>query len=175
MASSNWEERQAMPIPTSEHELTELFRRLGAPSPELWARSQMEEGIPQLMRFLFLKNAWSEVIDEGNTAWIDRAIKDSEARPGSPYSGLGSALARCRAAGVSSEDLTEIARCLQAQMLFAIGYLLEGPPQDYGPLEVSWGLFQTTEDGRPIGPQISGLHESVLELDPTGREMRPRS
>jgi len=163
-----------MSIPSSEHELTELFRRLGAPSPELWARSQIEEGIPQLMRFLFLKNAWSEVVDEGNTEWIDRAIKDSEARPGSPYSGLGLALARSRAAGVSSEDLTEIARCLQAQMLFAIGYLLEGSPQGCGPLELSWGLFQTTEDGRPFGPQISGLHESVLELDPTGREMRPR-
>jgi len=164
-----------VPIPASEHELTALFRQLGARSPELWARSQIEEGIPQLMRFLFLKNAWSDVIDEGNIEWIDHAIKYSQDRPGEPYSGLGTALARCRAAGVSSEDLTEIARCLQAQMLFEIGYLLDGPSDQYGPFEVSWGLFQTTEDGRPIGPQISGLHESVLELDPTGREMRPRS
>jgi hypothetical protein len=84
------------------------------------------------------------------------------------------ALAHCKAAGVSSEALVEMARCLQAQMLFTIMYLLDGPPHTAGPLQdLSWGLFQITEDGRPAGPQISGLHESVLELDPTGREMRP--
>jgi hypothetical protein len=38
-------------------ELTELFARLGAPRPESWARSQLEEGIPQLARFVFLRQA----------------------------------------------------------------------------------------------------------------------
>jgi len=28
--------------------------------------------------------------------------------------------------------------------------------------------------GLPVGPQVAGLHESVLEFDPTGREMRPQ-
>jgi hypothetical protein len=164
-----------MPIPTSENELTELFRQLGAQSPELWARSQIVEGIPQLMRFLFLKDAWSYIIDEGHTEWIDDAINVAEANPGSPYSGLGLALARARAAGVSSGDLIEMARCLQAQMLFSITYLLDGPRSQHGPLyDVSWGLFQIAEDGQPTGPQISGLYESVLETDPSGREMRPK-
>src|SRR5436309_4398759 len=115
-------------IPTSEQELTELFRRLGAKSPEQWARSQIEEGFPQLLRFIFLKSAWSKVIDDRSTEWLERAIENAEARPGTPYSGLGTALARSRAAGVPSEDIVEIARCVQAQMLFAITYLLDGPP-----------------------------------------------
>jgi hypothetical protein len=163
-------------VPTSEQELTALFHQLGARSPEQWAHSQITEGIPQLLRFLFLKYAWSRVIAEGDTTWIGRAIKDAEARPDQPYAGLGAALARCRAAGASSEDLTEIARCLQAQMIFAITYIIDGPPYELSPIkDLSWGLFQITADGRPIGPQVSGLYESVLEFDPTGRDMRPEN
>lgn len=166
-----------MPIPTSETELAKLFAELGANAPELWARSQIQEGIPQLLRFLFLKNAWNAVPAEGSHAWIDEEIGSSKARPKAPYAGLGQALARCRALGVADEDLTDIARCLQAQMIFSMGYLLEdGPGEPNAELQdVCWGLFQIDENGLPIGRQISGLHESVLELDPTGREMRPKA
>ena len=165
-----------MPIPTSENELATLFRELGAREPEQWAHSQVTDGIPQLLRFLFLSQAWSSVIAEGDGKWIDRTIEHSSRRPDAPYAGLGLALSRCRAKGVPDEDLTEIARCLQAEMLFAVAYLLDGPESGPVPLEeLSWGLFQMDEEGRPVGPQVCGLHESVLELDPTGREMRPRS
>lgn len=165
-----------MPIPTSEAELVELFRQLGAIKPEEWAHSQVSEGIPQLLRFLFLKSAWSKVAVEGETEWIDREIAYARSHPGKPFAGLGVALANCRTKGVSADDLNEMARCLQAQMLFSIAYLLEGPPYEPGPLEdVSWGLFQLDEHESPIGNRIGGLHESVLSIDPTGREMRPRS
>ena len=164
-----------MPIPTSQDELALLFKALGAPDPEQWARSQVTEGIPQLLRFLFLKQAWSSVLSEDSVRWIDNEIRDADAHPDRPYAGLGLALARCRALGVSPADLNAMARCFQAQMLFAVAYLLDGPLPDNELLEdVSWGLFQTDESGRPIGPKVCGLHESVLELDPTGQEMRPR-
>lgn len=160
----------------TERELAEIFRKLGAIDPEAWAHSQATEGIPQLLRFLFLKDAWSLVHREDDTSWIDRQIEQSVKSPGAPYAGLGQALARCRAAGVSDEDLTEIARCLEAQMIFEIGYLLDGGSLTdiSGDEEVTWGLFQTDEAGVPFGPAVNGLHESVLELDPTGREMRPK-
>lgn len=165
-----------MPVPESEEGLAKLFRDLGARDPEGWARSQVTEGIPQLLRFLFLKHAWDSVISEGSNKWIEQAIESSRHHPQAPYAGLGLALATCRSKGVSDEDLTEIARCLQAEMLFSIAYLLNGPPYEPGPLEdVAWGLFQTDVDGNAVGRQISGLHESVLELEPSGREMRPRS
>jgi hypothetical protein len=38
-------------------ELTVPSRRLGAPDPEGWARSQLTEGITQLHRYLFLRQA----------------------------------------------------------------------------------------------------------------------
>lgn len=165
-----------MPIPTSEEELTALFRELGASSPEEWAHSQVTEGIPQLLRFLFLKSAWENIPNEGDTTWIESEILSAKANPDRPYAGLGLSLARCKDLGVAVEDLNEIARCLRAQMLFSIGYLIDGPAYFPRSLEdVSWGLFQVNEDGRPMGEQIAGLHESVLEFDSTGREMRPRS
>jgi len=132
-------------------------------------------GIPQLLRFLFLKHAWSKVIPDGDKTWIDREIIEAQAHPDRPYAGLGLALARCRAVGVDPEDLTEIARCLQAEMIFRVAYLISGPLYEPGMGWISWGLFEMNDDERPIGPQIGGLHEDVLQTDPTGREMRPRS
>jgi hypothetical protein len=39
--------------------------------------------------------------------------------------------------------------------------------------QVEWALMQLDKNGNPLNP-IDGLHESVLSLDTTGREMRPR-
>lgn len=51
--------------------------------------------------------------------------------------------------------------------------LLEDPRLEEPELgELGWGLFQTDAEGNAVAP-IGGLHESVLETDPTGREMRP--
>src|SRR5438132_1357652 len=41
--------------------LTDLFRRLGAPNPESWARSELQEGT-QLGRFVFLRALWDAVL-----------------------------------------------------------------------------------------------------------------
>jgi hypothetical protein len=174
---SNFEQgiERSMPIPTSKDELTKVFTELGASFPELWAKSQVDEGIPQLLRFLFLKSAWQYVVAEGDSSWIEEQIKLSRDRPQGPYAGLGQTLEKLRNQGVSSENLTTIARCLQAQMIFNLGYLLDAGPSEQTEKiqDVTWGLFEVDDDGHPFGPAISGLHESVLECDPTGREMRP--
>ena len=85
---------------------------------------------------------------------MERSDEVGQIEPNAPYAGLGAALARCRAVGASPEDLTEIARCVQAELLFAIAYLLEGPPDDLDiGVDVSWGPFETDEHGpqRNIG------------------------
>ena len=63
---------------------------------------------------------------------------------------------------------------MQYELLFSLCYLLE----DLGTLEpevaeLSWRLVRTNPAGDVIGT-VDGLHESVLSLDPSGREMRPR-
>jgi len=158
----------------SQNNLAALFRKLGARDPETWARSQVEEGIPQLARFLFLRQAWRSIVDENDATWIDRQIEGALKDPQSPYAGVGHALRSLRARGATAEEITDLVRGMQADLLFSFCYLLEDPgdvePEVAG---IEWVLVQVNEDGEVVG-QIDGLHDSVLETDPTGREMRPR-
>ena len=52
-------------------DLTELLTRLGATDPGAWARSEVEEDIPQVARFLFLRQAWQHIVADGDTTWIE--------------------------------------------------------------------------------------------------------
>jgi hypothetical protein len=154
--------------------LTELFGELGAPDPQSWARSQIEEGIPQLARYLFLRQAWRSIVPEGDSRWIDAAVARAESDPDEPCAGAGLALARLRAKGATDEDLTELVRAMQAELLSSFCYLLEDPGDvEDGVSDIAWALVQIDDAGSVLG-EIGGLHESVLETDPTGREMRPR-
>jgi hypothetical protein len=157
--------------------LTELFRIAGAPSPEARARSEILENIPQLARFMFLREAWSNVVADGDTSWIDHAVEHGKSRAGQPGTGLGLALQRLLATGCTREDLTEVARTMQWQLLFGLCYQIDDERNWAWPEElqhIGWVLKEANQDGT-LGRNISGLHESVLETDPTGREMRPRN
>jgi hypothetical protein len=154
--------------------LAALFRKLGARDPEAWAKSQVEEGIPQLARFLFLRQAWRSVVAEDDPKWIDQAIARATSHPKEPYAGVGISLASLRKRGATDAEITDLVRGMQAEFLFQLCYLLD----DRGDVEpdvanVAWALVQTDEDGNVLNT-VAGLHESVLETDPTGREMRPR-
>jgi hypothetical protein len=155
-------------------ELTALFRKLGAPDPEGWARSQHEDGIDQLGRFVFLRQAWKSVIDPDDTSWMDRVIEADKKRPLEPCAGLGPALERLMAAGGARADIQEVVRVMQYQVLFSFCYLL-GDPGELEPelSDMSWCLARTNDDDEIVGT-IDSLHESVLGTDPTGREMRPK-
>ena len=160
--------------------LTEVFREAGAPEPENWARSEVEEGIPQLARYLFLRGAWKAVLTEDDVRWID-AYRKSSSDPDAPLAGVGPALDRLLGRGIDPRDLTDVVRAMQYEVLFAICYLMDESFPATGDLEdpspeltsVGWGLFETDEEERPLR-RIGGLHESALGMDPTGREMRPR-
>ena len=77
-------------------------------------------------------------------------------------------------APLPGEELIDLVRGAQASLLFQICYLLDDPMLEEPELEdFGWGLFQVDREGFPVRP-IKALHESVLETDPTGREMRPR-
>ncbi len=156
-------------------ELTNLFRSAGAPNPEQWARSQVDEGINQLHRFLFLREAWRSVATEDDHAWIELAIKSSLDGPGEPYSAIGASLQRLQSLGAHPEDLTDIVRGMQAQLLFSLCCQMDdGSPEEAAFSKVGWALVETNAAGEPTERRISGLHESVLVTDPTGREMQPR-
>src|SRR5580704_15298916 len=161
----------------SYKELVSLFRRLGARDPEDWARSEVSEGIPQLLRFLFLRGMWKGVIADGDTGWIELRIASTRDEPDAPLAGVGTALQRLLAAGADPQDLSDVVRGMQYETLFHIAYLLDDSDaawddvrSDVPELEdVSWGLWEESNDEEEATRSIDGLHESALETDPTGR------
>ncbi|WP_157947016.1 hypothetical protein [Thalassobius sp. I31.1] len=159
-------------------QLTELFRTLGAESPEQWASSQVHENIPQLQRYLFIRQAWSQVMDETDDSWIENIVEAARRNPDAPFSGQGQAIERMLALGVARSDIVDLARCSQAEMISALCYLLDDPSlhdeQNERVQNIGWCLVSTNEDFKPTAEIIGGLHESFLSADPTGREMRPR-
>lgn len=155
-------------------DLTRLFRKLGAKDPESWAKSQVDEGINQLGRFLFLREAWKRVISESDHSWMDAEIARAENNPREPTTGVGLALKTLFSNGCDRQDISDLVRGMQYELLFSLCYLLDDPGQlEEEVQDVYWGLFQVNDEGKILS-QISGLHESLLETDPTGREMRPR-
>jgi hypothetical protein len=169
-----------MPRKTKQYtlqELTEAFRKLGARNPELSARSQMTEGVPRFAMLAFLRQAWKYVIDEDDESWIDDLVNNADEKRNEPCSGLGPAVKRMLAAGVPRADIVDVVRITQYQLLFNLCYQLSDPSEvdflDSTMPPVDWKLFEVNAKGEALAP-MDGLYESVLSLDPTGREMCPR-
>jgi len=152
-----------------ERDLADLFRKLGARDPAVWARSQVEEGLPQLARFIFLRQAWKLVVADHDRGWLSEFAEDDQRGPGGA---IGPALKRLLALGVSEDDLTTVVRVMQWRVLSGLCQLLDDPGNLESEVEdIAWRLFEVDENDRPIAA-ISGLHESVLETEPSGREIR---
>ncbi|MBX3187679.1 MAG: hypothetical protein KF819_11715 [Labilithrix sp.] len=153
-------------------ELTAIFASFGADDPEGWARSQLTEGINQLARFFFLREAWKLIVSHADRSWIQREREEAARAPRAPGAGSGAALERLLSTGADEGDLTEIVRATQWQLLAGFCALLDDQSQiECGGLGITWALFETDAADMPIA-RIDGLHESVLETDPAGLEMR---
>lgn len=153
--------------------LTKRFAAFGARDAESWARSQVKEGIPQLHRYLFLRQAWRAIIAD-DPRWLDGARSARPRDPTAPGAALSPALGRILAAGARPEDVTTVVRCMQWELLHQFCYLLDDPMLEPEARDVAWALFAIDpESGAPIA-SVGGLHESVLETEPGGTEMRPR-
>jgi hypothetical protein len=152
----------------NKQELAKLFARLGARNPEQWAKSQLEENVPQLARFLFLRQAWNLLVNPDDRTWIrTQAATD----PSVPGGAIAPALKRLLEKGVCEEDLTTVVRVMQWRLLSAFCYLLDDPGDLEDEVDIAWRLFEVNRDGEPI-TVIPGLHESVLDTEPSGCEMR---
>jgi len=155
------------------NELSEIFEKLGADDPSAWAASEVTENFPQLARFLFLRQAWRRIVPEGDTSWIEREIEWASANPGRPTSGLGVSLGNLLALGAKKDDINEVIRVMQYRLLHDLCYLLEDPGDVEDEVkDIYWQLYEMNSKGKP-SRVIGGLYESVLSMDPTGREMRP--
>jgi hypothetical protein len=114
-------------IPTRLVTLTRLFELAGARNPEGWPKSEIQEDIPQLARFMFLRQAWRCVVADDDATWIDNQVAASKLKSQSPGASLGPALERCLATGCSGKDLLTVVRTAQWRLLQQICYLLSDP------------------------------------------------
>lgn len=152
--------------------LTEIFRQAGATDPESWAASEIEEGIPQLARFSFLKAITSVLLKEDDLAWVDNQVEYNYRDAQEPGAQIAGALQEMLAKNVSKEAIIDLVRVIQWETLSHVCNTIDCTYQPGTPIDY-WGLFQKDDDYNPT-VEIGSLHESLLEFDPSNNEMRPR-
>ena len=133
--------------------LTAAFTALGAPRPERWARSHVEDGVDQIGRFIFLRALWTRVVKDGR--FLDKLRKDQGA--------LAPVVERLILAGVAEADVVQLVRALQVQLLVDVAQILDDPADnDEG---VRWGVWRMDKRGLPLW-QLGDLRLDLLDVDP---------
>lgn len=126
---------------------------------------------------VFVRGLWMTVPSEDDISWVRRIARLP--LTGDPLGDYGVLVKRMLECGVSEYEIARFAKIVGYETAFGIAYLLADPaagfPATSNPEQVSWGLFQIDDDtGQPTRP-LAGSHEMMLSMDPSGREMRPRS
>ncbi|HEX2208857.1 MAG TPA: hypothetical protein VHG93_14350 [Longimicrobium sp.] len=176
-------------------ELAETFRALGAGDPEAWAASEVEDGIPQLARFIFLRRLWrgAEQWNLPPEEWFaeveaeaaadpaveqdddeptlvpssshDAGEQDADAEP--PFLAAQNALERILGAGVNPEDLREVARAIFLYTAFDVVHTVDdGFDPEAGEGMPGWLLTEVGGDLVLTGRVIPDLHEDLLTIEP---------
>ncbi len=158
--------------------LTEAFVQLGYSEEESRAKAayQVKDGSPELARMSFLKAAWAGVVAEENDDWIQRRIDTFKKAPEGVGNGAGRALIRLLKLGANKKVLTDLVRTMQFETLNEVLNVIDNSGHPYNdPLAPALHWHFTLVKKCPArNVDLGGLHESVLETDPTGREMRTR-
>ncbi len=126
---------------------------------------------------LFLRGAWKSIPSEDDVSWVERvAAFEATSQPLGDY---GPIVKEMLNKGVSAYSIARFAKIVGYETVFGLCYHLEDPNASYEGFpekddEIAWGLFQIDpESDEPTEP-IRGLHETILSMDPSGREMRPK-
>ncbi|WP_435185473.1 hypothetical protein [Streptomyces sp. bgisy126] len=130
------------------------FEALGAADAGDWAKSEIREGLPHLARFVLLRSLWRGPIG----GWADPGAFDQLP-----------AARRLLAAGADEGDLVRLARAVAYEAVFAtLDELDSGSDVNVSGVDVGWLVMESAEDGSPTGRTLSGLHEDLLTMDPSG-------
>jgi hypothetical protein len=148
----------------------ELFRALDAEDAEHLATAEAGD-FPALARWLFLKGMWSMVTPD-DTTWPGKW-----ANPKAP---IPAAIRRMLDRGIDLQDLTDVVRWAQVDVLYNVAQLLEnsghGIEEHQAKVEenVEWRLVEYDGNSGETKRRIGALHEGFFDMDPTGRGGEPR-
>lgn len=149
-----------MPSTRNTEELTRLFELLGAEDPADWAASQVDEGIPQLAMFVFLKRASRLLGNDGLNGWLSSLI----------HGRVGDSKTVAAARSLSDEEhrkeLLIVLRQLYQSLLMEFCCLLDNTSGEHFDdphvanqlIDVDWRLFAVDTEGKPVA-SMSALHE----------------
>jgi hypothetical protein len=136
--------------------LTQRMTDLGASEPESWAQSELLEGIAQQARYLVLRKIWRETL----SPWRDPQTLRRNAT-----------LARLVHEGAGEDLLVEAVRGIVYDAVVTVIGIIDGGFDSEAPDDApGWSLTETGLDGNLTGRDVGGLHESLLQADPLGRE-----
>ncbi|MGQ5637818.1 MULTISPECIES: hypothetical protein [unclassified Streptomyces] len=132
------------------------FSVLGVTDPIEHIKSEVLENLPQLARFVLLRSLWRGAID----GWSEPGSLDQLPA------------AQCLlAAGADRNDLARLARAIAYEAVFAtLDELDAGGDVNVSGVEAGWVVMESGEDGSATGRALSGLHEDLLTMDPSGRD-----
>ncbi len=126
---------------------------------------------------VFLRGVWRRIIPRvDDVSWVDR-LASLPASDG-PLGDTGPIVRRMLSAGIPAADIARFSQIVGYETAFGLCYHLEDPVASYEGMPVgagdrlAWGLFLVDETGEPCDA-LGMLHESILSMDPSGREMRP--
>lgn len=127
---------------------------------------------------IFLRGVWKAIPDEDNLSWVEQLAK-SEIKD-TPLGDFGSLLKEMIDKGVSPYSIARFAKIIGYETAFGICYHLDDPIASYEGFadnveELSWGLFLVDEETYEPTESLHSLHETLLSLDPSGREMHPQN
>lgn len=180
MADAEWLASLDAETRAKADEMSAALTELGAPTPIQWVRSEISENFPQFTTFLLLRGIWAEIIDDyrRDTGWIESSIEEAQNKPASAFSDAGLALKRMRNAGISDGEIASLARKIAYvtafRLLYHINYGTDSSlPQQWEDKLPGWALMECTPEGELTGRTIDSVYESLLSLDPSGREGKP--
>ncbi len=152
----------------------------GCAEAEALVATEITDNRPAVTRWLFLQQLWPGIIDgyAASTEWIDRFITQTTADPTGSFADAGHAMKRMVAAGVPTTDIAQVMRFAAYEAVFGVlSFIDDGFVQNIEGEEVEgrgWALVETDAEGELTGRTLDGLHESLLSMDPSGREGRPK-
>lgn len=137
-----------------------LLEELGCHNPRGWAESQEHENIPQVAIYTFMRSLWPNLINTWSErlSWLERLPSGTVERLVGSEEG--------------SEELGRLAASVAYAVVFDLMAHLDAGGDPTAPDDApGWQLVETDSSGQPTGRTISGgLHEVLLELDPSGRQ-----
>ncbi|MFG3205237.1 hypothetical protein [Streptomyces sp. NPDC048192] len=145
-----------VPGKAAPESLLAQFSVLGVTDPIELIKSEVLENVPQLARFVLLRSLWQGAID----GWSEPASLDQLP-----------AAQRLLVAGADRDDLVRLARAVAYEVVCAtLDELDAGGDVNVSGVEAGWVVMESGEEVSATGRALSGLHEDLLTMDPSGRD-----